>query len=99
MTRKVDLTVSKLLHDVYIMLGMNWIELVNPLIDRFANKMYLPNVVYTAHLIGSWLDQQHRIGAVTIISPYERLKVDKERSFEESIGYHRIPRIFVYGLY
>ena len=31
-TRKIDLTVSNVLHDVDIMLGINWLELVNPLI-------------------------------------------------------------------
>lgn len=37
-TREVDFNVPKLLRDVDIVLGMNWLESGNPLIDWCAGK-------------------------------------------------------------
>ena len=39
----VGLTVTTLLHDVDLVLGMNWLQLVSPIIDWTNGKIYLPN--------------------------------------------------------
>ena len=38
-TTKTDLTVSRLLHNVDIVLGVNWLKSVNPLIDWCSGKV------------------------------------------------------------
>ena len=52
LTVKVGLTVTNLLHNVDLVLGVNWLELVNPVIDWSSGKIYLPNAVHTALLQG-----------------------------------------------
>ena len=56
LTVKIGLTITNLLHDVDLVLGMNWLQLVNPVIDWFCGKLYIPNAVHTALLQGSWLE-------------------------------------------
>ena len=51
-TSRIDLTVSHLLHDVDIVLGINWLKSVNPLIDWCSGRVYLPAAVHTALLEG-----------------------------------------------
>ena len=93
-TRKADLTVSKLLHDVDIVLGMNWLESVNPLIDWCGGKIYLPNAVYTAHLSGSWLDNQHKLGTVKIVSTHEGLKEIKNEAMRNQLDIIKCPKFW-----
>ena len=49
---RVGLTVTFLLHEVDLVLGMNWLQLVSPMIDWSSGKVYLPNAVHTALLQG-----------------------------------------------
>ena len=53
---KMDLTVTNLLHEVDLVLGMNWLQLVNPVVDWGGERLYIPNVVHTALLQGDWLE-------------------------------------------
>ena len=92
--RKVDLTVSKLLHGVDIVLGINWLESVNPLIDWCSGKMYLPNAVHTAFLKGSWLEQQHKIGTVKIISTHEGLEEIKNEDMKNQLAIIKSPKFW-----
>ena len=85
-TRKIDLIVSKLLHDVDIMLDINWLESVNPIIDWCGGKIYLPNAIHTAFLWGSWLDQQFKIGTVKIISTHEGLEEIKNEDVKNQLA-------------
>lgn len=39
---KIGLTVTNLLHDVDFILGVNWLQLVNPVIDWCGGKIYVP---------------------------------------------------------
>ena len=50
LTVKVGLTVTNLLHEVDLVLGVNWLQLVNPVVDWSSGKVYLPNAVHTALL-------------------------------------------------
>ena len=47
---KVVLTMTNLLHDLDLVLGMNWLPLVNPVVDWGGAKLYVPNVVQTTLL-------------------------------------------------
>ena len=53
---KMDLTVTNLLHEVDLVLGMNWLQLVNPVVDWGGERLYIPNAVHTALLQGDWLE-------------------------------------------
>ena len=46
----VGLTVTNLLYEVDLVLGMNWLQLVNLVIDRGSGRLYIPNAVHTALL-------------------------------------------------
>ena len=50
LTVKIGLTVTNLLHDVDLVLGINWLQLVNPVVDWGGGKLYIPNAVHTALL-------------------------------------------------
>ena len=67
-TTKTDLTISWLLHNVDIVLGMNWLKSINPLIDWCSGKVYLPNAIHIALLEGKWLSAEHSTGTVRILS-------------------------------
>ena len=50
LTVRVGLTVTSLLHEVDLVLGVNWLQLVNLVVDWSSGKVYLPNAVHTALL-------------------------------------------------
>ena len=52
----MDLTVTNLLHEVDLVLVMNWLQLVNPVVDWGGECLYIPNAVHTALLQGDWLE-------------------------------------------
>ena len=56
LTVKIGLTVTTLLHDVDLVLGMNWLKLVNPIVEWCGAKLYVPNAVHTALLKVNWLE-------------------------------------------
>lgn len=85
MAIKFDFRVLKLLHDVDIVLGINWLETV-PLNYWCNGKMYLPNAMHTALLGGSWLDQKFRIGTVKPVSTHDGLKQIKNVYVESKLA-------------
>ena len=50
LTVRVGLTVTSLLHEVDLVLGVTWLQLVNPIVDWSSGKVYLPNAIHTALL-------------------------------------------------
>ena len=68
LTVKTRLTVTSLLHDVDLVLGMNWLKLVNPIVDWCGAKLYVPNAVHTALLQGDWLEHYVKVGTVIVLS-------------------------------
>ena len=74
LTVKVGLTVTNLLHEVDLVLGVNWLELVNPVIDWSSGKVYLPNAVHTALLQGDWLAGHVKAGTVTVLAGQDQLR-------------------------
>ena len=49
---KLNLTVTKLLHNVDVVLGMNWLCTVNPIIDWRGARMFLPDTLGPSFLAG-----------------------------------------------
>ena len=58
---KLDLTVTKLLHSVDFVLGINWLQTVNPIIDWRGAQMFLPELLGSSFLAGFWLDAAEKI--------------------------------------
>ena len=65
---RVGLTVTSLLHEVDLVLGVNWLQLVNPVVDWSSGKIYLPNSVHTALLQGEWLEGHVKLGTVPVLA-------------------------------
>ena len=65
---RVGLTVTNLLHKVDLVLGINWLQLVNPVVDCSSGKIYLPNAVHTTLLQGGWLEGHVKSGMVTVLA-------------------------------
>ena len=74
LTVKMGLTVTNLLHEVDLVLGMNWLQLVNPVIDWGSGRLYIPNAVHTALLQGDWLEGHVQSGTVTVLSDAKELQ-------------------------
>ena len=68
LTVRVGLTVTNLLHEVDLVLGMNWLQLVSPVVDWSSGKIYLPNSVHIALLHGDWLSGHVKAGTVTVLA-------------------------------
>ena len=73
LTTKMDFTITSLLHDVDLILGINWLHLVNPLIDWKLNRLFLLDAMGTTLLPSDWLDAQQHIGTVKVLSSAEQL--------------------------
>ena len=74
LTVRVGLTVTNLLHEVDLVLGINWLRLVNPVVDWSSGKIYLPNAVHTALLQGDWLAGHVKSGTVTVLAGGQELE-------------------------
>ena len=93
-TTRLDLTVSSLLHEVDIVLGINWLKTVNPIIDWCSGRVYLPGAIHTALLEGTWLSADHAIGTVKLLSTSVGLESIKDESVRDSIAILRTPKFW-----
>ena len=87
LTVRVGLTVTSLLHEVDLVLGVNWLQLVNPVVDWSSGKVYLPNSVHTALLQGDWLEGHVKAGTVTVLAGEEKLKEMNESEVKNKFQY------------
>ena len=93
-TTRMDLTISQLLHDVDIVLGMNWLKYVNPIIDWCSGQVYLPGAVHTALLKGTWLSSEHAIGTVKILSNSVDIEDLKNDAIQNSLAILKTPKFW-----
>ena len=56
LTVKVGLTITNLLHEVDLVLGINYLQLVNAVVDWSGAQLYVPNAVHAVLLQGDWLE-------------------------------------------
>ena len=93
-TSRIDLIVSHLLHDVDIVLGINWLKSMNPLIDWCSGRVYLPGAVHTALLEGKWLSSEHAIGTVKVLSDSAGLKSVEDSAVQNSLTILKTPKFW-----
>ena len=89
---KIGLTVTNLLHEVDLVLGINWLQLVNLVVDWSGARLYVPNAVQTTLLQGDWLEGHMQAGTVTVLSIETELKRMKERTMQEKISVLKCPK-------
>ena len=77
---KLDLTVTKLLHNVDLVLGINWLQTVNPIIHWWGAWMFLPESLGSSFLAGFWLDAAEKIGTVQVMQDKDKLREIKEQN-------------------
>ena len=94
LTVRVGLTITNLLHEVDLVLGMNWLELVNPVVDWSSGKVYLPNAVHTALLQGDWLAGHVQAGTVTVLAGQAELQRMAEDQNKTQIQILKQPRFW-----
>ena len=76
---KLDLTVTKLLHSIDLVLGINWLQTVNPIIDWRGARMFLPESLGTSFLTRFWLDAAEKIGTVQVMQDKDKLQEIKDQ--------------------
>ena len=94
LTVKMGLTVTNLLHEVDLVLGVNWLQLVNPVVDWSGGKVYLPNAVHTALLQGDWLEGHVKSGTVTVLAGTEELSKMNQARMQNTISILKCPRFW-----
>ena len=70
---KLDLTVTKLLHHIDVVLGMNWLCTVNPIIDRRGARVFLPEALGSSFLASFWLDYVKKTGTEKVMQDKDEL--------------------------
>ena len=94
LTVKIGLTVTNLLHEVDLVLGINWLQLVNPVVDWSGARLYVPNAVHTALLQGNWLEGHVHAGTVTVLSSEMELQQMKNAAVQEKISILKCPKFW-----
>ena len=94
LTVKVGLTITNLLHEVDLMLGIKWLQLVNPVVDWSGAQLYVPNAVHTALLQGDWLEGHVQSGTVTVLSSEEELQKMNDAEEQKKIVVLKCPRMW-----
>ena len=91
---KIGLTVTNLVHEVDLVLGMNWLQLVKPAVDWGSGRLYVPNALHTALLQGDWLEGHVQSGTVTILSSAEELKCLQDERMQRQISMLKNPKLW-----
>ena len=60
-TFRIDFTVSDLLHNVDIVLGITWLKEYNPLVDWSTGNLYILDSHNLMRLFGEWLHASTRL--------------------------------------
>ena len=94
LTLKIGLTVTNLPHDVDLVLGINWLQTVNPIGDWCGAELYVPNAVHTALLKGNWLENYVKVGTLTVLSSEEDLDKLKDERIRSSISVLKTPKFW-----
>ena len=66
-TSRIDLTVSPLLQNVDVILGANWLQMTEPLIDWSVPRLLLPGSDTAATVIGKWLSKEVPVGQIAVL--------------------------------
>ena len=91
---KIGLTITALLHDVDLVLGMNWLQSVNPVVDWSGTRLYVANATHTTLLQGDWLAGHVPAKAVTVLSSEDELLRMNEGETRKKIAILKCPRFW-----
>ena len=94
LTVKVGLTITNLLHEVDLVLGVNWLELVNPVTDWSSGEVYLPNTVHTTLLQGDWLSSHMKVGTMTMLARQQEFQQMNEAEVQKKISILKSPKFW-----
>ena len=93
-TSTVDMTVTSLLHDVDVVLGVTWLKSVRPIIDWFSGEVYIPDSVSTSLIHGEWLQAAVKAGTVIVLSSSEKLKELQDERVREGLSIIKTPQFW-----
>jgi len=93
---RMDFTVTKLLHGVELVLGMNWLQRVNPLIDWAVPRMLLGGDDRTSAVRGQWIASTEAPGTVKVIQDAD-LDAMRDPSFCSSLEILKTPTFWRYA--
>ena len=88
--------VTSLLHDVDLILGINWLEAVNPLVDWSSSRIFLPKEVGASVLPSSWIDQAQKIGTIKVLQDAIALAALWDIQVEQQISLLASPQFWNY---
>ena len=88
----MDLKVTLLLLDVHSILGINWLQAVNPLIDWRSSLLFLPKQAGPSVLPCDWLDQAHKTGTIKVLQDAADLAALRETETERHISVLQTPK-------
>ena len=92
---KINLTVSRLLHGVDVVLGVTWLKEAYTLIWWSTGNIYIPDSVSSFQkIMGQWLEKQVKIGTVKVLSTNEQLESLKQPSNAASIEILKSPQFW-----
>ena len=93
-TFKIDFTVSDLLHNVDIVLGLTWLKQHNPLVDWSTGNLYILDSQSLMRLFGEWLHAKYKIGTVKLLYSHEDLEALKNPAITAKIQVIANPRFW-----
>ena len=92
---KLNLTVSRLLHGVDVVLGMTWLKEADPIIRWSTGQIYIPDSISSFQsIVGQWLEKQVKTGTVKVLSTHEQLESLKQPSNAASIEILKSPQFW-----
>ena len=98
-TFKIDFTVSDLLHNVDIVLGITWLKQHNPLVDWSTGNLYILDSQSLMRLFGEWLHAKYQIGTVKLLYSHEDLEALKNPAIIAKIQVIANPRFWQFENY
>ena len=94
LTVKIGLTITDLLHEVDLVLGVNWLKLVHPVVDWSGAWLYVPNTIHTALLQGDWLEDHVQPSTVIVLSSDEELQKMNDVEEQTKIVVLKCPKMW-----
>ena len=94
-TVKINLTVSRLLHGVDVVLGLTWLKVADPIIRWSTGQIYIPDSISSfQRVMGQWIDKQVKTRTVKVLSTNEDLESLKQPSETASLEILQNPKFW-----
>ena len=93
-TFRIDFTVSDLLHNVDIVLGITWLKTYNPLVNWSTGNLYILDSHSLMRLFGEWLEAKYKIGTVKLLYSHEDIEALKNPAVTDKIAVIANPRFW-----